>query len=180
MQAWTNQYLATTLYQYHYFRCIPLILPTNPLAAADETALTSHMTSFPSTPDVLTRVTFPGAPSYARTLVIVFWCTVKSSDSVVAAAVGESCALRIPRESAFLNVLNAALFSRPTGDAPPSPARAPPADLLAFGSSRLPVSSHPASLPEKTNGWQSWPAATSEFSFVQVRVTSGRVLSLIV
>ena len=150
-----------------------------PVTPIGDTCATSHTTSFPSTPDVLTRATFPGVPSYARTLVIVFWCTVNSSDS--AEGPGAPGTFEIPRESALRNVLNAALLSRPTGDAPPRPARAaPPPVLFAFGSSSVPVSSHPLLLPEKTSGWQSWPAAMREFSEVHANVRRGKLESLIV
>lgn len=52
---------------------ILLIFPASPAAVNGVTALASHTTSFPSTPDVLTCDTAPGAPAYGRTLVMVFW-----------------------------------------------------------------------------------------------------------
>ena len=90
-----------------------LILPASPPAAD-----TFQITSFPSAPLVLTFVTFSLEPSYGRTLVIVFWWTVSSSLSEPELAPGMPGALVCPRISALRNVLNAALFRRPTGDAP--------------------------------------------------------------
>ena len=156
----------------------PAIFPPSP-----PTALTFHTTSFPSIPLVLTRRTAPRAPSNARTLVIVFWCTVNSSVSAPAPApplAPPPAPCPIPRESALRNVLNAALFSRPTGAARPPPAP-PPADLGAVVSSSEPTARQPAlALPEKSTGWQSCPAATSASSAVQASVTYGRELILMV
>jgi hypothetical protein len=75
-----------------------------------------------------------------------------------------------PLTSAFIKVENAAEFKRPGVPPPPNPL--PEEEDLA--SSRVPDSCQPCSEPEKTRGRQSWPAATMEFSEVQVRETSGR------
>ncbi len=83
---------------------------------------------------------------------MVFWWTVKISDSVALDVVGEPGTLEIPRVSALRKVLNAALLRRPTGEEPPNPERAPPDCLFALGSSRLPTSSQPDSLPENKYG----------------------------
>lgn len=91
---------------------------------------------------------------------------------------GDPGALEIPRSAALRNVLKAALLSRPTGEALPRPERVPPEALFDWGSSRLPTSSQPPWLPEKTSGWQSCPAAITVSSLVQVRATSGRIDSL--
>jgi hypothetical protein len=50
--------------------------------------------------------------------------------------------------------------------------------LTPVESSKLPTPSHPASDPEKTTGWQSCPAATMAFSDVQVKVTNGKDVNL--
>jgi hypothetical protein len=75
-----------------------------------------------------------------------------------------------PLESAFLNVLNAALFSLPT----PPTLEPPVADLGAVVSSRLPTAAQPEPEPEKRIGWQSWPAATRESSETKARDAKGR------
>ena len=80
-------------------------------------------------------------------LVMVFWWTVINSVSVeVWPLTGELC----PRESALRNVLNAALLSRPTPEAPNL--EAPPEVFGAVVSSRLPTACQPASDPENTMG----------------------------
>lgn len=160
-------------YLIHYIVPLPCLQPIRSplsLVLVPLTALTSHITSLPSTPLVLTRETAPGAPSYGRISVIVFWCTVNSSVSVARCEPPPGLLPR-PRESAFRNVLNAALLRRPTGDDPVSAPRAPPEDLGAVVSSREPAACQPDGPPLKSTGWQSWPAATRESSEVHVRVT---------
>jgi len=77
----------------------------------------------------------------------------------------------LPRESAFLKVVNAALLSLPTGLA----LELLVADLGAVVSSRLPTAAQPEAEPEKRIGWQSCPAATRESSDTNVRDANGRV-----
>jgi hypothetical protein len=146
--AFSGSVLFTTLY---LSLCLqptrsPLSLVLIPLMA-----LTSHTTSFPSTPLVLTRVTAPGAPSYGRMSVIVFWWTVNSSVSV-ASCEPPPGPLPRPRESALRNVLNAALLRRPTGDDPVSAPRVPPEDLGAEVSSSEPTVCQPDGPPLKSTG----------------------------
>lgn len=141
------------------------------------------MTRRPSTPVVLTLLMLPDAPSYGRTLVIVFWWTVMSSvpwavnvwpaPSATSFAEGLEAT---PRESAARNMLNASeRFRRPIPPAaPPAPPRAsaPPEAPVRWSSDW--VCDQPDSIePSNRSGWQSCPAATSAFSLVKVSVRHG-------
>jgi len=98
------------------------------------------MTNIPSTPVVLTLATWAPLPAYGLTLVMVFWCTVKSFVSVK----DEEC----PRVSASRNVAKAPVLSRPTG----LPAFRALSDLDPLESSKLPTACQSPSIPEKTKG----------------------------
>jgi hypothetical protein len=147
------------------------------------TAATSHMTILPSTAVVATLLISPGDPSYGRTLVMVFWCTVSNSDSSrppplagVVGLPGRPGVPDCPLTSAFLNVLKAALFSLPTPPLQARPGKLPgPPTFGVDASSSDPTADHPLSEPLYKTGWQSWPAATKASSAVQVSVTWGRV-----
>ena len=140
-----------TLYHCTFIPCLQPTRSPPSLVLTPLIALTSHITSFPSTPLVLTRVTAPGAPSYGRMSVIVFWCTVNSSVSVASCEPPPGLLPR-PRESALRNVLNAALLRRPTGDDPVSAPRVPPEALGAEVSSSEPTACQPDGPPLKSTG----------------------------
>lgn len=128
----------------------------------------SQITNLPSTPPVLTLVTVPSLPySYGLILVMVFRCIVVSSVPPLPPGELPEGTFRVPRVSASLNVLKAALLRRPV----PTRLGVDAVDLLTDGSSKDPTVFQPFWFPWNKTGWQSWPAAIKASSAVQVKVT---------